>query len=269
MVMKLMTLTSLAFVLANGPDTRFASAVVSFAGLGPGIYGEPTAVLGKPATWIKDEFDGGPDDRVAVSWGYPAWNTDPEGRPVVATIQPGGHITVLFDPPIVDDPRHWHGLDFIVYGNPLLGCYPAVVWDTDLATVHVASGGDFIEPSAVSVSQDGLVWYTYPVGPHSGADGYWPTMAFAWDRSARSWGPESDWTKPVPPDWTRASLSGRSLAEVSERLAGAAGGCAFDLAPSGFRWIRYVRVSGAWGEVDAFARVGGPTLPVPNRSMIH
>jgi hypothetical protein len=264
-----MTLTNLAFLLLATPDTRFATSVVSFSDLGSGVYGDPLAVLGKPATWIHDDLQGGPDERVAVSWGYPAWNTDPDGRPVVVTVRPGGHITVAFDPPITNDPRHWYGYDFIVYGNPLIGCDRGLSWDTDLASVRVTAGGDFVEPAAVSVSPDGVVWYTYPVGPYSGADGYWPTMAHSWSRSIKRWGPESDWTKPVPPHWLRSQLVGLSLADISDMLQGAAGGCAFDLAPSGFASIRFIKVTGSWGEVDAFARVGGPTLPVRPVPFVH
>jgi hypothetical protein len=264
-----MTLTDLVLLCTGAVDARFASAVVSHSQLGAGIYGDPGAVLGKPATWIRDEVNGGPEARVAVSWGYPAWNTAPDGRPVVVTVKPGGHITVRFDPPVQNDPRNWYGYDFIVYGNPLLGCDRPVVWDTDLATVRVTVSGDFIEPAAVSVSPDGLIWYTYPVGPYSGADGYWPTMAHKWDRAGKVWGPESDWTKPVHPSLTRPQLTGQTLADVSDMLQGAAGGCAFDLAPTGFQYVRFIKVSGSWGEVDAFARVGGPTVPVRHNTTAH
>ncbi|MCW5939339.1 MAG: hypothetical protein KF884_02585 [Fimbriimonadaceae bacterium] len=264
-----MTLTSLTFLLLAAPDPRFAASVVSYSDLGFGVYGDPGAVLGKPATWIRDVVNGGPEERVAVSWGYPAWDTDPDGRPVVVTVRPGGHITVSFDPPIMNDPRHWYGYDFIVYGNPVIGCDRGVSWDTDLANVRVTAGGDFIEPAAVSVSPDGVVWHTYPVGPYSGADAYWPTMAHLWNRQTKGWGPESDWTKPVPPGWQRSLLVGLSLADVSDLLQGSAGGCAFDLAPSGFKSIRFIKVTGSWSEVDGFSRVGRPTWPIRQQPRDH
>lgn len=246
-------------VLTPAQDPRFATRVVSFAGLGGGIYGTPQAVLGKPSTWVYDDWNGGPSSRVAVSLGYAAWNVDPSGNPVITTINPGGHITAEFVPPIVRSPKHWYGQDFIVFGNPLLATNAGVAWNTDMSAVSILSGPDFLEPAQVSVSPDGIQWYSYPLDDYHGADGYWPTQAFQWDRQRKDWGNESDWTKPVPPTLTRAMVTGKTIADAIDLYKNSAGGTAFSLAPTGFSSVRYIRVSGSWGEVDGFSRVA-PSL---------
>ncbi len=243
------------------PDSRFAVRVVEAVGLGSGVYGNPAAAVGKPTTWVRDTVNGGPDERVAASIGYPAWNVGPDGSPLLVTVRPGGWLTVEFDPPLRRDPENWHGQDFIVFGNPLVATDTTFRWDTNPSLARVLATGDFLEPSAVSVSPDGLRWYTYPVGPYSAADGYWPTQAFRWDAARRGWGAESDWTRPVPPDLRRERLAGLTVAEAVDLFRGSAGGTAFSLAGTGFPSVRYVRVSGAWGEVDGFARVSRRTAP--------
>lgn len=258
---------ALLAALAQTQDTRFATRVVSYSGLGGGVYGDPQAVLGKPTTWVYDHWSGGPNAKVAASLGYAPWNVDPSGNPVITTIAPGGHVTVEFVPPIIRSPKHWYSQDFIVFGNPLLATSTGVAWNTDIGAVSILSGPDFIEPAQVSVSPDGIQWYTYPLDNYHAADGYWPTQAFQWNRATNNWGNESDWTKPVPPNLTRPMLTGKSIADAIDLFKNSAGGTAFSLAPSGFNSVRYVRVSGSWGEVDGFSRVSpslqtAPALPI-------
>ncbi len=234
----------------------FASRVVGFHNLGSGVYGDPSAVLGSPTTWIRDTSpNGGPDQHVAPSLGYGTWNVGAAGEPLLATIRSGGFITVEFSPPIQDAHQNWFGYDFIVFGNTFLACTQTLGWNTNLNLVNVLSGPDWVEPMAVSVSPDGIRWYTYPNSVTSGADGLWPTQAFTWDATNEYWGAPSTWTKPVPPTLTRFSVTGQTLANAVQMYQGSGGGTAFDLGPSGFRSIRYIRVDGNGGEVDAFARV--------------
>jgi len=237
-------------------DSRFASHVISASGLGAGLYSDPIAALGKPTIWVKDTVQGGPVQKVAASVAYGAWGTDPAGNKLVVTIQNGGHLTVEFDPPITDNPKHWWGYDFIVFGNSFLSHSTQISWDSDLSQVFVGASGDWLEPSPVSVSPDGIQWYTYTVNSRSAADAYWPTNGLDWEENHGIWGSEQDWTKPVPPWITRGQLTGKSAAQVIRAFQGSAGGCAFDLAPTGFSSIRYIRVDGRGGEVDGFARVG-------------
>lgn len=260
------TLVFALLATATAPaDPRFPARVVDFAGLGSGLYGDPAAVLGEPASWIRDPVGGGPEQRVAVSLVYGAWNVDPAGRPVVTTIRQGGWITVEFDPPLVDDPRNWFGKDFIVFGNAFLATGRDVTWNTDMGAIAILPGPDWIEPMRVSVSNDGFLWFDFPLGPYSGADGYWPTQAFFWDRSVPGWGGRRDFTRPVPPNLAREALTGLSVADALERLGPSAGGTAFDLAAVGLPSARYVRIYGHGGEVDAIVRVS-PRSPAPGPS---
>jgi hypothetical protein len=236
---------------ASALDSRFATGVASYGGLGASpLYGDPRAALGPPSTWIRDDWHGGPDLRVAVSLAYGAWNVSPDGAPVVVTIPSGGWVTLQFDPPIADSPSNWRGMDFIVYGNSFLVGAPAS-WNTNMDALRIGSGAVFSEPVTVAVSPDGLSWHTY-AAPH--ADGFWPTQAFSWTDGA--WGEPQDPGKPVPPTLTAASVAGRTVAQAIRMFRGSAGGTAFDLAPSGFAAVRYMRLTSNGGEVDSVARVG-------------
>lgn len=239
-----------------------AVEVVGFSNLGAGIYGNPQAALGPPTRWVRDTSpNGGPGQRVAPSLGYATWNVAPDGGPLLVTIRSGGFLTVRFDPPIRDLPGNWYGMDFIVFGNALLGATEGIQWNTDLNTVHITPGPDFLEPMTVSVSPDGIRWFSYPNTPTTAADGLWPTQAFRWDGQNLAWGAESNFTKPVPPSLTRDDLTGQTVAQAIQLFEGSGGGAAFDLRPTGFREVRFIRVDGNGGEVDAFARVSRPLLP--------
>jgi hypothetical protein len=254
--------------LALAQDARFASRVVSSSGLGSGIYGNPNAVLGAPASWIRDtSSNGGPNQRVAVSPGYGAWNVDVNLNPVVTTVPAGGQITVEFHPPLRNHQANPYGLDFTVFGNAIFGCNAPLTHASNLAHVNILAGGDWLEPMQVSVSPDGLQWYTYPSSNTSTADALWPTLAFQWDRVGQTWGIPTDPCLPVNPALTRANFAGKSLADASEMYAGSAGGTSFDLALSGYASVRYVRVIGNGGELDAIARVRPRVVAAGNLAM--
>lgn len=260
-MVKKTSLALLAFGVAclGHADDRFASSVVDYANLGSGIYGKPEAVLGKPTTWIKDTWNGGPDQRIAASMIYGAWNTAPDGTPLVTTIRTGGYLTVKFDTPIYDDPSHWYGLDFIVYGNSFFSASASAAWNTNMENVTIVSPNVAAEPTTVSVSPDGINWYTYAAPT---ADNLWPTQAFTWDFVNHTWGPESDWTKPVNPSLQASSLVGKSVAEAIRMYEGSAGGTAFDIGVTGFSYIQYIRFTGSGGEIDGIARVS--SVPEPS-----
>jgi hypothetical protein len=241
----------------------FATEVVSATGtFGGSPYDDPDAVLGKPTTWIKGSDVGGVD--MAASMAYPAWNTDPDGNKLITTITPGAQITVTFDHDIVDDPLNPYGIDFNVFGNDLYWGSGMVYSDTDMEEYYISTGGGWSDPGVVSVAQylDGP-WYTFEDGPYSDTTTY-PTQAFAWDSETDTWGEELDWTKPVDPDLNPSDFAGLSVADVIGLYNGAAGGTGYDLAESGFDWIRYIRVESngmSYTEVDGFADVA--PVPVP------
>lgn len=252
-------LAAMAACPAGGSgDGRFASAVVSYQNLGSGVYGDPDSVLGKPTTWIAEPGGPGtPAGTYACSLVYGAWNTAPDGTPLVVTLgspYETGEIVVEFDPPILDDPDNWYGMDLIVFGNSRFNGNGLVKADTDMEQYYLNNGSVFEEPLTVSASQDNVHWFTFAAK----ADSYWPTNAFAWDRTVHAWGGEMDWTKPVNPALSSADFAGKSAADAIDLYCGSAGGTAFDLAEIGLAQIRYVKVSGRGGEVDGFAWVTRP-----------
>lgn len=249
----------LAFALIFGPSVAgandFAVRVQSSSGLGFGPYGDPNAALGPPTQFVRDTVNGGPTQQLPASINYSAFGTSPSGQPLLVTVLSGGHISVEFDPPLVDQKRTIGGLDFIVFGNSFLGASGTMTHATSPTSLFITSGPDFVELGQVSVSPDGLVWYTYPVSAFQSADGYWPTQAFRINEANLTWGQPSNPHLPVPPTLTRGSLTGLSVAKAVLAYRGSAGGCAFDLAPSGFSQVRFVRVTGNGVELDAVSRV--------------
>jgi hypothetical protein len=143
-----------------------------------------------------------------------------------------------------------------VFGNAFWSGNAVITANSDMNAVRIVSAGVFAEPVTISVSPDGVQWYTYasPI-----ADGYFPTQAFAWNTGQRTWTQEQDWTKPVNPSVLPAQFAGKTVADAIALYDGSAGGTAFDLSQSGFASVRYVRAQGRGGEVDAFARVGYST----------
>ncbi len=255
-------LVSLLLVLAFIPSVisppsvsaqdPFASEVVGYSAdlNGTGDYNNPQDVLGEPA---KENPDG-----TCVSMVCPAWG---DGR--ITTINQGSYIVVKFDHQVEDDPHNPFGIDFIVFGN---SGYVGGGWvqpDTNMEEYQI-TGGAFTEPVLVAVSQDGENWYNYTDGPYG--DTEFPTNAYEWDRENDQWGDQLDFTKPVDPSIDSANFVGMSVADVIDTYYnGSAGGTGFDLAPSGFAWIQYIKVYGdanhKGGEIDAFADVSPVSVP--------
>ncbi|MCK4387747.1 MAG: hypothetical protein KAW00_03145, partial [Dehalococcoidia bacterium] len=249
-------LVSLLLVLAFIPSVLsppsvsaqdpFASEVVGYSADldGSGDYNNPQDVLGEPA---KENPDG-----TCVSMVCPAWG---EGR--ITTINEGSYIVVKFDHQVADDPDNPFGIDFIVFGNSMYGGEGWVEPGTNMEEHHI-TGGTSAEPVLVAVSQDGENWYNYTDGPYG--DTEFPTNVYEWDRENDQWGDQLDFTKPVDPSIDSAKFGNMSVADVIDTYYnGSAGGTGFDLAPSGFAWIQYIKVYGdanhKGGEIDAFADV--------------
>ena len=249
-------------VNASTSSTSFASRIVCFSGTfgtgsGP-AYSHPEALLGKPAVRIKD--GAGKTSRVKMV--EPAWILGPDGEPLITSIDDGASITVAFDHDVEDDPDNPYGIDLLVYGNPFFTAKPesGCMFDdtTDMSTAHL-TGGTWCERVMVSVSPDGVDWYTYENGPYG--DTLFPTQAHKWDVDRKCWlDEEMAWTQPVDPDLTLANFAGKTVEEAMLMYRGSAGGTGFDLKVSGFSSIRYVRVNGWPGdkdgaEIDAFSDV--------------
>jgi hypothetical protein len=190
-----------------------------------------------------------------------AYNRDPGGKSTVVTVSAGQQFIVGFDHDVRHDPRKPYGIDLIVFGNSFFTAGSAVTPTSDWSNVSIA-GGVNTEPLSVSVAQLSTgPWYTF-----SGrtGDGLFPTEAYGWDKKTSAWGPEQDFTKPVNPALTESDFVGKSAADGVALYDGSGGGAGFNLASSGFDWIRYVRFTGDGGEVDAVADV----TPVPEPGMV-
>lgn len=237
------------------------------------LYADPLAVLGEPTTMAQNLAFFGPPDPFRVKLVEPAYNLDLDGNKTLLTLEEGsqeegkvyGSVTVKFDHPVYDDPANPYGVDFLVFGNTFYVGKGIVNDTTDMRSYYL-SGGAFTEPMKVSVSPDGERWYTYEEGPY--CDTEFPTHGFHWDaglfeRTGNGWTKKKmDFTKPVNP--ALSSVLGveekyLSAAEAISLYAGSGGGTGFDLAESGFDFIRFIRVEAAdgfsSGEIDAFSAV--------------
>jgi hypothetical protein len=207
--------------------------------------------------------------------------TNPTGAPKInngcglagRTGQPVPQIVVEFDEPITNDPHNPYGLDLIVHGNPFFATGIMVYPDSNMNeyTLTAFGGGGgfgssgpgavFEERVTVGVAQslDGP-WHTYTT---AFGDWFFPTQPLAWDREkinpnrgdAGDWTDQkNDWTKPVNPaladlaseaaavgTGTWGYFGNRTVADALDLYTGSAGGTGFDLAESGFDWIKYVR----------------------------
>lgn len=261
-------------------QSDFAAELVSYSGpFGADPYDDPASVLGKPSVEV---YDPGlppftPAGVFTPSLVYPAAFRDAAGGKLVTTLDVGAEIVVKFDHRVLDHPGNWYGMDFTVYGNSFfLGQGEDLTPDMDLAG-YVLTGSVNAEPVTVSVSSDGVSWFTYADGPY--ADWLFPTNPFAWDRTGHDWSDEMDWTKPVAPSLGGADFAGISAADGIDLYDGSAGGTSFDLAalsPAEYaqldsvtvslsngqlvdcKYIQYVKiVSGdpEAGEVDGFSDV--------------
>ena len=277
-------LTSTAF--AKFSD--FASEVIDYNGsFGPLPYNDPCAVLGKPSTVCKNSGGMGspPDPHFRIKLVEPAYNVDLDDEKVITTINPGEYITVKFDHKVVDYPGNLYGKDFIVFGNSYFYASGFVNDNTNMNTFPLTIGGEF-EEIKISVSQDGLTWYSFDGGPYG--DDLFPTQAYKWDRENAGWTDnEMDFTRPVDPNLDYSDFEYITAAAAIDLYGGSGGGTSFDLRDlvdfasleidpnTGYRWIQYVKLGGtpfSNGEIDAVSDVvacGDPTHPYPVGDINH
>jgi hypothetical protein len=264
----------------------WASEVISYSRLGNSPYDDPLATLGKPSTWMNNSGAPGNPDPCAISMVCPAWNVGLQSEKLITTIKgqstslPAGQITMKFAAPIFDDPQNRYGKDFIIFGNGFFTVGGSYVYSgSNMESIIISAYGDqsgWWEPSPVSVSQDGSIWYSFTNGPY--ADDCAPTQAFAWDWVEKRWLKDSlgqevelDFTRPIDPALDASSFNQKSVAQGIDLYQGSGGGTAFDLANlpnlpvdplTGQKWIQYIRVDGTGGEVDAFSRVSHEIVPM-------
>ncbi len=185
----------------------------------------------------------------------------------IVTVGKGGRLTLKFNHQVTNDSANPYGIDFIVYGNAQQNFDSAQPWENGDPSLHTVYGTVRSEAQKVSVSQDGVTWYTYTTGPYT--DSFAPTLGRVYDPANPDtsigswnqwWGQATDPTLPLPTALTAADFAGYTVAQMAEFYGQSAGGTGFDLAPTGWDWIQYVRIENPSGstntpEVDAIADV--------------
>ncbi len=263
---------------------------------GPAPYNDPLALLGAPATNFVDPFgalSGGTTNR-RVKLVEPAFNVASQTNGLLTpnlllTLGSGSEVILRLSTPATNHPANPYGIDLLVFGNAFYTPNTTVNDSTDMNTLLLA-GGDLSEPVRIAVSPgytgqagehptdpDTWPWYDYAAGPYG--DTAFPTQAFEWDATTTNWTDTlMNFTKPVNPAMQELLLAGGLTAAQSISLyAGSGGGTGFDLAPSGFDSVQYVKIQGtdpgfSDGEVDAVSVVRpltvGDTLSITPQNTV-
>lgn len=237
----------------------YATEVVSYV-QGTGLdssdaaFNNPQTTLGAPArmTGQNTPYVG------TVSVYNPVFMTDQ-----AVSLGQNGSLTVRFDEPIVDDPAHLYGADFIVFGNAgfIIADFPNLTTGNPAALFGPGQG-------KIEVSADGIDFYEIP---GSLADQLFPTQGYL-DSGPFDPTPgntPTDFFKPVDPALTLQDFADKTYAEILALYNGSGGGLPIDLAaavdslgqPAGLISASYVRVSQLdTGDttIDAFVAVPEP-----------
>jgi hypothetical protein len=235
-----------AFLAASNVQAQFATSVVSFnqgdtTDLSPG-YNNPSVVLGAPTTFI----------------GYQ--NSDPFNPPYAATdivgLGAGGSLTVQFSTPIQNNPANPYGIDFTIFGHAGF-----IITNGNYSGGGITDGTFFTGGTGitrVSVSADGVHFYTLDPTRAPNADGLFPTDS------------NGNFLTPINPALTAADFAGKDLTGIRALYNGSGGGTGYDLAwaqDSGgnsvpLSSVDYVRVDVLSGTayLDAFSAVPEPSV---------
>lgn len=242
-------------------------------------FDNPANSLGRPTVDTTGE-----NWKIPVSTKVPVVNVYGAFRSFeLVTVGDGGRLILRFNNPVRDDENNLYGIDLIVFGNAQQETGTGLFWENkDPSTFWVNSSELIADEAIVSVSQDGVNWYSYTNGPY--ADSFAPTFGRVYDpnnpdQSIGSWnlwwGQATDPTQPLNPALTAANFVGKTVAQISQMYGESAGGTGFDLGESGMEWIQYVKIVGRNGntpEVDAVADVsscGDWKHPYPAGDVTH
>lgn len=250
------------------------------------LFDDPNTALGRPTVDTCVEAE--PNKPLPVAPVFAAWRTTE-----VVCIGHRGSLTLKFGRPVFDDINNPFGKDLIVFGNsfqPIGGTSDYYLQDPR----EVEIGNSFMlkEYGVISVSQDGIHWYTYTMDPFYRnpnptkfsdpnfpgqygflgdffADSFAPTLGRVYDPCLPAWwGEPTDPTLPLDPAVLEQDLRNTTLAEICLLYGKSAGGTALDISmfdlpvdpQTGRKWIQYIRFDnprdfGVTPEIDAVADV--------------
>lgn len=166
----------------------------------------------------------------------------------IVSIGAGGHLTLHFDEPIVDDPTNPYGIDLLIFGNTgmLDDAWPSAI----VGGVFSDDGG------SVEVSSDGKNWHTVQ---GSLADGLWPANGYT---DSEPYGEvegevETDFTLPIDPRLTLDMVMNLNCEQLLNYYGQSGGGNGIDIATTGLSEVSFVRISAGKlsPEIDAVADV--------------
>jgi hypothetical protein len=228
-------------------------------------FNEPNVALGRPT--IDTTGDGFylPDANIApvlpINQAYRFFE--------LVTVGIDGRLTLKFNHPVQNNPANPYGIDFIIFGNSFLDYSTIPFTYINPSDIMISSEyGMWHERGLVSVSKDGLTWYTFSQGPF--ADGFAPTLGRVYnpdnpDANLGSW---NHWwsqptnpTLPLDPTLTVQDFDQLTLTQVCQMYGESAGGTGFDIGLLGLDWIKYVRIEhdpyqGGTPEIDAISDAG-------------
>jgi len=206
----------------------------------------------------------------------------------------GGHVSFKFNHPVRDDENNPYGVDLIVFGNAAQTIGGGTGWTNGDPELFNVGFGGFSEPGIISVSQDGIIWYSFtndqdfmsgdsnfiklPSDANDGpfCDSFASTLGRVYDPCNpdqsigtwnKYWAEPTNPTLPVDPDKSFADYGGVSLADICLVYGNSAGGTGYDIGRldlpvdplTGKKWFTYVRVDdkpfGGNAEIDAFSDV--------------
>jgi len=241
---RLFALAAASLSVVPSLNAQYADSVIAYSA-GSGVsatFLDPTRAVGAPTTFI----------------GYQ--NADPFNPPFLnsdlVSVGAGGSLTVQFSTPILDDPSHAFGRDFIIFSNSGF-----IITNGDFSGGGITDGSLFANNTGttrVSVSADNLTYYTLNPALAPTVDGLFPTDA------------SGNFLLPVNPALTGNDFAGKDLNGIRTLYSGSGGGTGYDISwaqdglgnsvflPS----ISFVRVEVLSGksEVDAFAIVPEPGM---------
>ena len=240
-------LASVASFISCTAHSQFADSVVAYKP-GTGVntnYINPSSALGEPSRFTPGEF-GGPVDPF-----NPPWQS---GQ--IVSLGTNGSLTVQFNSPILNDPAHPFGLDFLIFGNAGF-----TITNGNFSGGGITDGSLFganTGANRVSVSADNLTYYVLNPALAPAVDGLFPTDA------------SGDFRLPVNPSLRGSDFSAHDLAGIRALYANSAGGTGFDISwaqdanrqPVSLSQISFIRVDVVDGksDIDGFAVVN----PGPN-----